>query len=209
MLGYDRAIVTSIAGTTRESLSESYEFNGVKFNLVDTAGIRDASNEVEKIGIERAKQEVEQADLVLNIVDGTVDLNLQNIELPKNTKTLKILNKIDENIQKSMENISFDLKISAKNNVNIQELKQLIFDNTVDGSMLNEKILITNARHKQCILNSINVLNEAHLAIKNQLPLDCLAVMLREGWMKIGQITGSNTDQVIIDRIFSKFCLGK
>ena len=209
MLGYDRAIVTDIAGTTRDSLNESYEFNGVKFNIVDTAGIRNANNEVEKIGIERAKQEVLQADLVLNIVDGTVDYDLQQIELPENAKMLKILNKIDEKTLKNMENIDFDIKISAKNNVNIMELKQLIFDKTIDSNMLNEKILITNVRHKQCIVDSIKILDEVMLTIKNQMPLDCVALMLREGWMKIGQITGSNTDQVIIDRIFSKFCLGK
>ena len=89
------------------------------------------------------------------------------------------------------------------------ELKQLIFDKTIDSNMLNEKILITNVRHKQCIVDSIKILYEVMLTIKNQMPLDCVALMLREGWMKIGQITGSNTDQVIIDRIFSKFCLGK
>lgn len=209
MIGYDRAIVTDIAGTTRDSLSESYEYNGVRFNLVDTAGIRDASNAVEKIGIERAKQEVRQADLVLNIVDVTVDSTAQEIELPSNVKILKILNKIDVKSQKNMKNIDFDIKISAKNNENIQELKQLIFENTIDSSVLNEKLLITNTRHKQCISECINILNEVKNAINNMMPLDCLALMLREGWMKIGQITGSNTDQVIIDRIFSKFCLGK
>lgn len=209
MLGYDRAIVTDIAGTTRDSLSESYEFNGVKFNLVDTAGIRNASNEVEKIGIERAKQEVEQSDLVLNIIDSTVEYEKQIIELPENVKILKILNKIDENMLTNMENSDFDIKISAKNNVNIMELKQLIFDSTVDGAMLNEKILITNIRHKQCIVDSIKVFEEVMQSMDNNLSLDCIALMLREGWMKIGQITGSDTDQVIIDRIFSKFCLGK
>ena len=209
MLGYDRAIVTNIAGTTRDSLMESYEYNGVKFNLVDTAGIRDASNEVEKIGIERAKQEVKQADLVLHIIDGTVDIDKQALELPEGIKILKILNKIDEKIQKNIEKMGFDIKISAKNNVNIQELKQLIFDNTIDSNVLSEKLLITNTRHMNCIDECIKILNDVCLAIQNGVPLDCLALSLREGWMKIGEITGSNTDQVIIDRIFSKFCLGK
>ena len=200
LLGYDRAIVTDIAGTTRDTIIDNFEYNGVLFNLIDTAGLRDTQDIVESAGIKRAQDEINRADIVLQIIDAT---NPQP-ETISNKNTLKILNKIDKNTPK----IDFDLPISAKTGENIPELKQLIFEKTIDNKILGDGDYLTNTRHIQC-------LNEANEAIQQTITnctsatLDCLAVTLMQAWNKLGEITGESATDKIISEIFSKFCLGK
>jgi len=211
LLGYERAIVTEIAGTTRDTLSESYEFNGVRFNIVDTAGIRQSNDIVEKAGIERAKRTADQADLVIHLIDAQVPVANQKLDYTTNSQVITVLNKIDApiSLSKTDHNIKFDISISAKENTNITKLKQLIFDKTINQTYFNEKVLITNTRHKQALENTLKVLEQIELAIPNKDTLDCLALLLRDAWLLLGSITGENTDQKILDTIFSKFCLGK
>jgi len=211
LLGYDRAIVTEIAGTTRDTLSESYEFNGVRFNIVDTAGIRQSNDIVEKAGIERAKKTADQADLVIHLIDSQVPVSIQKLDYTTNSQIITVLNKIDAptSINTIDSTVKFDIRVSAKENINITELKQMIFDKTINQTYFNEKVLITNTRHKQALENTLKVFKQIEQAISNKDTLDCLALLLRDAWLLLGSITGETTDQKILDTIFSKFCLGK
>ena len=217
LLGYDRAIVTNIAGTTRDTLNETYEFNGVKFNLVDTAGLHTTQDEIEKIGIKRTIDAITQADIVLHLIDCTQDLAKQFDTKINNKNIITIINKNDllnSNIKKDIttycknNNINIDIEISAKNKENITNLKQLIFDRTIDKEVLSNNILITNTRHQQLLKSALTNLLNVQNATENT-TLDCLALLLKDAWLNLGQITGENTDDAILDRLFSKFCLGK
>lgn len=206
LLGYERAIVTDIAGTTRDTLNESYEYNGIRFNIVDTAGVHKTDDTIEKIGIERSLKSADMADLVLHIFDATIPFEQQNIEI-NNKNVIKVLNKTDL-ISKNNSGMQFDIQISAKNNKNILELKQLVFDSTIDKSVLSSNIIITNIRH-------VNLLKDALAEIEKVLKesktttLDCIALVLKDAWINLGKITGEFADEAILDRIFKKFCLGK
>ncbi len=217
MLGYDRAIVTNIAGTTRDTLNETYQFNGVKFNIIDTAGLHDTDNIVEKIGIERTLDTVKNADVVLHIIDGTQDLAQQLENSFDNKNIVTIINKTDiidkQKIQEiqnylNSKNIKVNMLISAKNNTNIQELKQHIFDKTIDREMLSQNILITNTRHINLLNLAFDELNQV-ITNAHSTTLDCIALLLKDAWLHLGEITGETADDAILDRIFSKFCLGK
>ena len=207
MLGYDRAIVTNIAGTTRDTLNESYEYNGIKFNVVDTAGVHNTQDEIEKIGIERTIKSVNEADIVVMLIDGTQPIEQQmNLKI-NNKNVITILNKTD--VVKDVNNdIHFDLKISAKNKTNILELKELIFNKTIDKNILAENVIITNVRHVQLLKEAQKELKEV-LGNANNTTLDCLALLLKDAWINLGKITGEYADDAILDRIFAKFCLGK
>lgn len=213
MLGYDRAIVTDIAGTTRDTISESYQFNGVRFNIVDTAGIRESLDEIEKQGIDRSLKQIEQSDIVVVLTDNEFFLQEKHNILAFNPdffatnpqKFLFVLNKIDT--KKSLFS-DFDLCISAKNNTNINELKQLIFDKIINKSLMSNQEIITNSRQAELLKKALNDLKEAQNSV-GIAPLDCIAVYIKQAWDLIGQITGTTSTETIIDTIFSKFCLGK
>jgi len=216
LLGYDRAIVTSIAGTTRDTINETYEFGGVKFNLVDTAGLHSTEDEIEKIGIKRTYDAINDADVVLQLIDCTQPLDKQFDTNIKNNNILYVINKQDllndTNLKQLKEytqkhNINIDMQISAKNKENINNLKQLIFDKTINKEMLSRDVLITNIRHKQLLKFALDELNKA--LEQNNTTLDCIALLLKDAWQNLGQITGEYTDDTILDRLFSKFCLGK
>ena len=217
LLGYERAIVTNIAGTTRDTLNETYEYNGVKFNLVDTAGLHTTHDEIEKIGIKRTIDAIEQADIVLHLIDCTQDLDSQFKTEINNKNIITIVNKNDllnDTTKKQLQNyakqhnINIDIQISAKNKENINNLKQLIFDRTIDKEVLSNNVLITNVRHQQLLKTALKELMDVQNANQNT-TIDCLALLLKDAWLHLGQITGENTDDAILDRLFSKFCLGK
>ena len=201
LLGYERAIVTDIAGTTRDTISDSYEYNGIRFNLIDTAGLRNTDDVVETAGINRAKNEIMHADIVLSIIDAT------NPVLDEFTHPNKIvvLNKID---LKDDLNLQVDIKISAKNKKNIEKLKQIIFDKTIDNNIYADGDYLTNTRHIQCLKEAREALLDT-LNNCNNATLDCLAVTLMQAWNKLGEITGECATDKIINEIFSRFCLGK
>ena len=201
LLGYDRAIVTDIAGTTRDTISDSYEYQGIRFNLIDTAGLRSTSDIVESAGIDRAKQEIKHADIVLSIIDATNPV-LETFEHPNK---IVVLNKID--LQDDI-NVQADIKISAKNKKNIEKLKQIIFDRTIDGNIYADGDYLTNTRHVECLKEAKKALLDT-LANCNNTTLDCLAVTLMQAWNKLGEITGECATDKIINEIFARFCLGK
>lgn len=209
-LGQERAIVSSTAGTTRDTICETIVYKGIKFNLTDTAGIREQGDEIEKIGIERAKQEIERADLILFVCDLSRELTADEIGMLKSLdskKTLVVGNKID--ISKPFEIHGFEaVNISAKNSENIETLLEKVYNRTVENKIDLSKIVLTNLRH-------INVLKEAQklsqevLENLNTMSLDVVAFEIKRVWNELGKITGETENEQIIDQVFSKFCLGK
>ena len=201
LLGYERAIVTDIAGTTRDTVRESYEYLGVRFNIVDTAGLRDTADRVESAGIERARQEISHADIVVVLCDAT-DNNRPNIQA---INKILVANKSD-----LIDNIApdFDIAISAKTGKNIDKLKQLIFDKTINSGVLLGGDFLTNTRHIELLKSAREALIDTieHCSIAT---LDCLAVTLMQAWNKLGEITGECANEKIINEIFARFCLGK
>ena len=201
LLGYERAIVTDIAGTTRDTVSDSYEYNGVRFNIIDTAGLRETSDIVEGAGIDRAKREIDHADIVLHLIDATApdetEIKAQNV--------IKVLNKIDI---KSAKNLACDVQISAKTGAGVYELKQLIFDKTINSSILLDGDFLTNTRHIECLHSASQALLDT-IRNCNSATIDCLAVTLMQAWNKLGEITGESANEKILNEIFARFCLGK
>lgn len=209
LLNYEQAIVTDIEGTTRDVVSGSIEYRGFIFNFYDTAGIRETEDKIESIGIEKAKRILENSDIVLLVLDSSRELTTQdkeNLKLIKNKKAIVVLNKTDLPAKFKYQGES--IKVSAKQKINTEELKQKIYDLSLDGLNSGNQIVLTNARHievlkqaKQIIINTID-------SISN-LPLDCSALDIKTIWEKLGEITGNTATEDIIDKIFSKFCLGK
>ena len=211
LLGYDRAIVSSIAGTTRDTVEEKFTYNNMTFNLIDTAGIREADNVVEQIGIERAKANINLADLVLIVLDSTKPFENEDekiLHLVKEKNKLIVINKIDE---KSKIDRKFDdfVEISAINGKNIDVLKQKIFDKVIDKNILNGGLIITNTRHSKALNDANDSLLNALEEIKNNTPLDLVVMEIKKAWLSLGEITGENSNETIINTIFEKFCVGK
>lgn len=201
----NKAIVTSIAGTTRDVIEAEYEYNGIIFRLYDTAGIHESQDEVEKIGIERAKQILNEADIVLKISD---DKNFCTIKTPK--PYINVINKSDIIDVKQMKKQFQDdtIFVSAKNNENIDKLKQLIFDKTIHGEINTNKLYLTNTRHIECVKQAKNYINNA-ITQFNSTSMDIISSEIKSAWLALGEVTGETNNETIIDKIFSKFCLGK
>lgn len=199
----DKSIVTDIAGTTRDIVEGEYIFNGIIFRLFDTAGIRESNDIVEKIGIDRAKQTIDQADLVLKLLDisNPIDIDI------KNKPIITVYNKIDL-YTKKYKNKKDLIYISAKNNINIEELKQMIFNNTINQDFNTSQFYLSNARHIECITKAYNSLSSA-IDNFNNFTLDFIVSDIKDCWMHLGEVSGINSNERIIDRIFEKFCLGK
>lgn len=219
ILKEDRAIVTEYEGTTRDTIEEFVTVNGVPLKLIDTAGIREATDEVEKIGVNKAKQIAEEADLVIAIFDSSKDLSDDDkkiLEIIKNKKSIIILNKIDLNkkIQKSDQMLTSVsekiIEISALKKEGIENLYNTISEmfNLNEINMDNE-ILITNIRHKELINKAIDKIHETQNTIKNNMPIDIVAIYIKDILETLGSITGEEVSEDIINEIFSKFCLGK
>ncbi len=206
LVGFDRAIVTNIAGTTRDTICESYEYNGVIFNIVDTAGLRQTDDPVEKEGIKRSVQTINECDITLKVWDS--DEIMQDSDeilshTPKNF--INVLNKCDLVLTTKFP---FDIMVSAKKNTNIDKLKQLIYDKTIDKNLLSNEVVITNLRHGELLQKTLKTLEQAESDL-DIVSLDCTAVLLKQAWDFLGQITGETSNEKIINTIFSKFCLGK
>lgn len=199
----DKSIVTDIAGTTRDIVEAQYVYNGIVFRLFDTAGIRESSDVVERIGIDRAIQSIQDADLVLKLIDIS---NPQDIEV-NNKPTIIVYNKIDLSLKQEQSNDK-TIYISAKDNINIEKLKQMIFNNTMDKGFNTSQFYLSNARHIECV-------NKAQIALSNSIntfnttSLDFVVADIHACWQYLGEISGVNSNERIIDRIFEKFCLGK
>lgn len=208
LLGENRAIVTDIQGTTRDSICESLIYNGIKINLIDTAGIRETEDVVESIGIERSKQNLRQADLVLFVLDGSEkesDEDKQIENLLKNKKYITIINKTDKcRVIGKKKN---EIEISALTSKNISTLKQKIVDMVIEQEIDFNSLILTNERQVGILTEAQKILNE--ILTKDDLSLDILSMLIKKLWQTLGKITGNTENEDIIDLIFSKFCLGK
>ena len=219
ILKEERAIVTDIAGTTRDTIEEFITINGIPLKLVDTAGIRSASDEVEKIGIEKSIKQAEEADLIIAIFDSSKELTQEDLEildLIKYKKSIILLNKTDlsaiiteqdERLTAVTQNI---LKISALNKTGIEELYEKISEMfNLNEINLDNDILITNVRHKNIISKAIENVKKANEAIDMNMPIDIITIYIKDILEDLGEITGEVVTDDIINEIFSKFCLGK
>ena len=219
ILKEDRAIVTNIEGTTRDTIEEYVTIKGILFKLIDTAGIRKADNEIEKIGIDKSRKALNEADLVIAIFDSTkklTDEDKEIIEFIKDKNSIILLNKSDlkNNILKE-EKIITDLnkktiEISALEKTGIEEL----YNSMVELFRINEinpenTSIITNVRHKEAICSAENSIKKVEKTIKENIPIDITAIYFKEAIEELNKITGESVTEDIINEIFSKFCLGK
>ena len=219
ILKEDRAIVTDIAGTTRDTIEEFVTINGIPLNLIDTAGIREASDEVEKIGVEKSIKQAKDADLIIAIFDSSKDLtdeDLEILELIKNKKSIILLNKSDLNAKINENDSRFTkitdniIKISALNKTGIDLLYEKISNMfNLNEINLDNDILITNIRHKNIISKSLENVKKSKDALEMNLPIDIITIYIKNVLEDLGEITGEVVTEDIINEIFSKFCLGK
>ena len=219
ILKEDRAIVTQYEGTTRDTIEELVNINGIPLKLIDTAGIRNAEDEVEKIGINKSKEIAKNAELIIAIFDSSKELSEEDkeiLDIIKDKNTIIVLNKIDLNQKITKKDDRFKgiteniLEISALNNTGIEELYQKITEMfELSEINLDNELIITNIRHKNLITKALNNIQETKITIKNNMPIDIVAVNIKEILENLGNITGEYITEDIINEIFSKFCLGK
>ena len=218
ILKEDRAIVTEYEGTTRDTIEEFVNINGIPLKLIDTAGIRNTQNEIEKIGIEKSKKIAKEADLIIFIIDSSkaiTDEDNQILSTINADKTIVILNKIDLGQKINLDtgkicNFNNVIKISALNGEGLADLYKKITElfNLNEINIDNETI-ITNERHKNQIQKAINNLKSAKDSLDKIMPIDIVAISLKDVLSNLGEITGEEASEEIINEIFSRFCLGK
>ena len=218
LVGEDRAIVTDIAGTTRDVLEEAIQLNGISLNIMDTAGIRDTEDVVEKIGVDKAKLYANEADLVIYVVDASRELDENDfniIHMIQDKKAVVLLNKSDldtvvtENMIKSYIEKPI-LSISAKEESGIRELEDTLKDMFFHGEILfNDEVYITNIRHKTALQDAYDSLVKVNVSIENNMPEDFYSIDLLDAYESLGSITGETIGEDLVNEIFSKFCMGK
>ncbi|MGN0152243.1 MAG: tRNA uridine-5-carboxymethylaminomethyl(34) synthesis GTPase MnmE [Wujia sp.] len=218
LLGENRAIVTDIEGTTRDTLEEIVNIDGISLNIVDTAGIRDTDDIVEKIGVNKAIDTISDADLILYIVDGTTELNENDhiiMDKIKGKKIITLINKNDQKIvvDKMLITSIIDteiLEISAKESRGIDELhdllKKMFFNNELQ---FNDEIYITNLRHKSLLYDTRDSLNKVLESINMNMGEDFYTIDLMAAYTSLGQIIGEELEDDLVNKIFSEFCMGK
>lgn len=227
LVGEEKAIVTSIAGTTRDILEENIKLHGIGLNIIDTAGIRETEDVVEKIGVERALKCAEEADLVLYVVDSSVALDESDyaiMNFMKQKKSIVLLNKTDlkslvteDFLAKALEQhvgaaaIQIPIiKTSTKEEIGIDTLEQTIKDMFFAGKIsFNDEIYITNMRHKEAFIQAKNSLLMVQRSIEDDMPEDFLSIDLMSAYASLGTIIGEEVGEDLVNEIFSKFCMGK
>ncbi len=219
ILGENRAIVTDIAGTTRDVIEEFVNIKGIPLKIVDTAGIRETEDVVEKIGVEKSRESFSTADLVIMVLDASRKLSEEDMEILeslKNKKTIVLLNKMDLEPQIELEKIeefvnSEDIiKISALKHQGIEELQDKIEAMVYHGSVKNSSnLMITNSRHKDALFKAYESINDAISAIEQRMPYDFIEVDFKNIWDYLGYINGDTVREDLLDTIFSNFCIGK
>ena len=219
ILGENRAIVTDIPGTTRDVIEEFVNINGIPLKIVDTAGIRETDDVVEKIGVEKSIKHLKSSDLTLVVLDTSRELDREDIEILESIdreKTIVILNKIDLENRMDMERVKE--YVDSKNIINISALKsegidmihdrieEMVFSGEISNS---GEVMITNSRHKDAIYKAMEAINDAVSALKDKMSYDFIEVDLRDAWDALGYINGDTVSEDLLDTIFSNFCIGK
>lgn len=218
LVGDERAIVTDIAGTTRDTLEEFIQIHGIPLNIIDTAGIRDTDDIVERIGVDKAKNFAEDADLVIYVVDGSTDLDHNDraiTEMIKDKNVVVLINKIDLNHVTTKAMIEKEInkpviEISAKEEQGIDLLEQQLKDMFFGGHLsFNDEIYITNARHKAALMDALESLKMVLQSIDDGMPEDFYSIDLMNCYDSLGSLIGEATGEDLVDTIFSDFCMGK
>lgn len=219
LLHEDKAIVTDVAGTTRDVIEEYVNVSGVPLKLIDTAGIRETDDKVEKIGVERSKKAIEQSDLVLLVLNAAESLTKEDLELIRLTndkKRIIILNKTDleERLdRKELAKISENAPVYATSilkNEGVEALEEAIsklFFNGIENSQ--STVMVTNARHIALLKKAQNSLDSVLEGISSGMPVDLVQIDMTEAWNLLGEITGESYEDELLDQLFSQFCLGK
>ncbi len=226
MVGEERAIVTDIAGTTRDVLQESIKLHGIGLNIIDTAGIHDTEDVVEKIGVEKAKKYAKDADLILYVVDSSVELDESDreiIPLLENKRAIILLNKTDlfsvvdeeklnclmEEILPSHEEVVM-IRTSTKEHMGIDSFENTIRDMFFRGQLKNNnEVIITNMRHKEALQDAYDSLTMVKRSIEDGMPEDFYSIDLMSAYSSLGMIIGEEVGEDLVNEIFSKFCMGK
>jgi len=213
----NRAIVTDIPGTTRDVIEEYINISGIPIKIIDTAGIRETDDVVEKIGVERSRAKINDADLIILILDSSNELTEEDKEIINhisNKKYMILLNKSDLNskiTQKNLENINCTniYSISAKTGEGIDEVRTAIKDMFFKGDISTNNVIITNTRHKEALLRAYECIESAINTLNYTFAIDLASIDIRNAWTFLGEITGDSLEENIIDKIFKDFCLGK
>lgn len=218
LVGEERAIVTEIAGTTRDTLEEQIRLQGISLNVVDTAGIRNTDDVVEKIGVKKAKSAADDSDLIIYVVDGSCPLDendLEIIELIRDKKAVVLLNKTDLDMVLTKQELEDKtghrvIPVSAKEQSGIKdledEIKSMFYHGEID---FNDEVYITNVRHKAALEESRDSLNMVLESIRNGMPEDFYSIDLMNAYEQLGTIIGEAVEEDLVNTIFSKFCMGK
>ncbi|MCD8333116.1 MAG: tRNA uridine-5-carboxymethylaminomethyl(34) synthesis GTPase MnmE [Clostridiales bacterium] len=218
LVGEDRAIVTEIPGTTRDILEEQIQIGGVGLRIIDTAGIRDTEDVVEKIGVSRSKEFLETADLVIYVMDSSVAIDENDrkiMEAVKGKRTIILLNKADLDPQICEEDVRryLDdpiLSVSAKKGSGIEQLEQMIQDMFFDGKIsFNDEVFISNERQKHALAEAEKSLQLVLQSMKDGMPEDFLTIDMMSAYEELGKVIGESVGEDLIDEIFSEFCMGK
>lgn len=215
LLREKRAIVTDIPGTTRDVIEEYINIEGIPIRITDTAGIRDTEDTVERIGVEKSKEKIEEADLIILILDTSRDIDEEDkkiIEVIEDKNYIVLLNKVDlekkisENVVNSLRN---KIEISAKTGEGIEKLKEEIKRLFFNGEIDSESLIISNTRHKQALYRSLENCNIAFDRVNANEYLDLISIYITAAMKSLGEITGDELEEDLLNKIFSEFCVGK
>lgn len=223
LVGEDRAIVTDVEGTTRDVLEESINLDGITLQIMDTAGIRDTKDQVEKIGVEKARENAKEADLIIYVADSSKELDENDVEimeLLRDKQSIVLLNKVDLTIIITKEIMEKRLKdsgvcttiipISAKEETGIEQLEHTLKDMFYEGKLdFNDEIYITNARHKEALQRGMDSLLQVKSSVEDEMPEDFYSIDLMEAYEALGEIIGESVGEDLVNTIFSEFCMGK
>ena len=218
MLGEDRAIVTDIEGTTRDTLEENINFNGLSLKIIDTAGIRDTEDLVEQIGVNKAKEIAKEGDLIIYVVDGSRELDDNDREIIKlinDKQAIILVNKSDMDTVINIDELKKDsnrdvILFSAKNGEGMDQLEEEIRNMFYSGKVTyNDQVYITNARHKEALENALESLKQVKNSVDAGMPEDFYSIDLMDAYTDLGLIIGESVEDDLVNEIFSKFCMGK
>lgn len=214
LLKENRAIVTDIPGTTRDIIEEYLNIEGIPIKITDTAGIRETEDIVEKIGVDKSKSKIDEADLIVFVLDSSRPLDQEDkdiIRYIKDRKIITLVNKVDLDEKLNLEGYELGetVQVSALNGYGINDLKNRIKDLFFHGQVETKDYMVTNRRHKEALMRASEKMNAAKNAIDQGISLDLAAIDLNAAWNYFGEITGDTLAEDLVDKIFSDFCIGK
>ena len=220
LAGEERAIVTEIAGTTRDILEENIKLHNISLRVIDTAGIHNTEDVIEKIGVEKARKYAAQADLIVYVVDSSVpmdDSDYEILELIKNKKCIVLLNKSDlesvislEELQDKLGSDAWIIKTSTKENTGMEDFEKAVTEMFFKGDIsIENEVMITNVRHKEALQDALLSLEEVKKSLEMNMPEDFFSIDLMNAYACLGTIIGEEVGEDMINEIFSKFCMGK